>query len=457
MNQPVHEAQSAIIKKLASKLTLMPLVMVLFFTVSGGAYGLEDLVSASGPGLALVLIVITPLIWSLPVALMVGELSTAMPEEGGYYVWVKRGLSPYWGFQVAWFSWLMSFVDMAIYPVLFANYLSALMIQYLDSHWLEQSELLHWLVTLVVIWTFAALNIRGAKTVGDYSKLFGFLVLSPFMVMTLIAAYQWCVDPRVFWEPWVPPDRSVISAFGVGLFVVMWNYMGWDIIANIAGEIENPQRNLPLAMAIAIPLVTLAYLLPVVAGLVSGLAWQDWTAGFFPELATAIGGKWLGLWLGVAGLVSSAGLFNALLLSFSRVPFVLAEDRYLPDSLTRLHPLYETPYVSIIVCAAIYSCFTLSTFASLIVVDVVLYAAVLMLEFAALIALRINEPELVRPFRVPGGWIGLGLIALFPLALLALAMYSTLQEEGVQVIYWSMIALASGFVAFPSLRRNNST
>ena len=439
-----------------SKLRLFPLVMVLFFTVSGGAYGLEDLVSASGPGMALLLIVLTPLIWSLPVALMVGELATAMPEEGGYYVWVKRGLNPFWGFQVGWWSWLMSFVDMAIYPVLFADYLSTLLIQLFDYHGLKESEFKHWLVTLVIIWTFAALNIRGAKLVGDCSRIFGFLVLAPFAVMTIIAAYHWLLNPIPVWKPFVPPETGIAGAFGVGLFVVMWNFMGWDIIANVAGEIENPQRNLPLAMAIAIPLITLAYLLPVLAGLTAELDWQLWTAGYFPSIARAIGGDWLGLWVGAAGLISSAGLFNALLLSFSRLPFVMAEDGFLPKQVTCLHPRYQTPFVAIILCAVIYSLFTLSAFANLIVVDVILYAAVLMLEFAALIAFRYRQPDLPRPYRVPGGWLGLGLITLSPLALLVLAVYSTVQEEGVMVLSWSVLALSSGLIAYLCLRPKNN-
>src|SRR5437773_11361367 len=95
---------------LRRQLRLLPLVMVFFFTVAGGAYGLEPLVSASGPGVALALIILTPLIWSVPAALMVAELSSAIPAEGGYYAWVKRGLGPFWGFLEAWWSWRSSFV-----------------------------------------------------------------------------------------------------------------------------------------------------------------------------------------------------------------------------------------------------------------------------------------------------------------------------------------------------------
>src|SRR5712692_8103221 len=109
--------------------TLLPLVMAMFCAVSGGPYGLEKLIQSSGPGMALLLLVITPLIWSVPAALMAAELSSALPEEGGYYVWVKKALGPFWAFQAGWWSWTNSFVDVAIYPVLFVGYLSPLLHQ----------------------------------------------------------------------------------------------------------------------------------------------------------------------------------------------------------------------------------------------------------------------------------------------------------------------------------------
>lgn len=230
------------VRVIARRLTLLPLVMIMFFTVSGGAYGLEDLVGYSGPGMALLLILLTPIIWSLPTALMVAELSTAMPVQGGYYSWVKKALGPFWGFQEGWWSWVTSFVDMAIYPVLFADYLSTLLVQQFGIHALE-NELVHWLVTLVVIWVFAGINIRGSKGVGDSSNWFGLFILAPFAVMSVIGIFRLIQNPMRVWEPFVPPDETILGAFGVGLFVVMWNYLGWDGVSTVSEEIDNPRRN----------------------------------------------------------------------------------------------------------------------------------------------------------------------------------------------------------------------
>src|SRR2546425_12945504 len=108
--------------RLRRELGLLPLAAVVFFNVSGGPYGIEDVVPSFGPGLSLLLLVLTPLVWSLPVSLVMSELASAMPDEGGYVTWVRRAFGPFWSFQVGWWSWLDSFVDVAIYPALFVEY-----------------------------------------------------------------------------------------------------------------------------------------------------------------------------------------------------------------------------------------------------------------------------------------------------------------------------------------------
>jgi len=141
------------------------------------------------------------------------------------------------------------------------------------------------------------------------------------------------------------------------------------------------------------------------------------------------------------------------MLSISRLPYVMAEDGFLPAAITKRHPKYDTPYVAIIVCAVIYSFFTLSAFSSLVVIDVIVYAASLLLEFAALIALRVYEPRMKRPVRVPGSWVGLAVVTLLPTGVLALALYSTWVEEGVTAIWMSAAAILTGPLLYPLLVR----
>ena len=105
------------------QITLVPLIAATYFLVAGGPYGLEDIVSKAGYAGAMLILLITPLLWSLPAALMVSELASALPDEGGYYVWVTRAMGRFWGFQEAWLSLVGSVFDMALYPTLFVAYL----------------------------------------------------------------------------------------------------------------------------------------------------------------------------------------------------------------------------------------------------------------------------------------------------------------------------------------------
>jgi amino acid transporter len=436
--EPGGRAPVIEVRQVKRALGLGSLVFIMFFTVSGGAYGLEDVIGSSGPGIGLLLIVLTPIFFSLPSALMVAELATAMPVEGGYYYWVKRAMGPFWGFQEGWWSWLTSFVDMAIYPVLFVEYSAYFFDAFSEGHALNR-----WLLGFSVIWFFTFVNIRGSKAVGDSSKIFGFIVLAPFLLMTAIGLFKMQYNPV---SPLTAGGESVSSAFSLGLFVVMWNYLGWDGLSTVAGEMKNPKVDYPKTLLISMPLITLCYLLPTVIGLaVVGSTDVEWTAGAWTEIAEIIGGKWLGWFLAAAALVSAAGLFSALLLSVSRVPFVMGEDGYLPKALLKVHPKYGTPWVALLVSSAIYSIFILGPFQSLVVVDVTIYAGALFLEFAALIVLRIKAPEMERPYKIPGGMPVVILVAILPLSIIGFAVYSQVLEEGfVKAVGWAAAGLATG-------------
>src|SRR4051812_21262139 len=162
------------------KLTTLPLIAAIFFMVSGGPYGLEELVQKSGYSYSILLLLFTPLLWSLPTALMLGELSAAIPAEGGYYVWATRALGPFWGFQEAWLSLAASIFDMAIYPTLFLLYLGQLVP--------AVSKPIPYLAIGVAVIAVAALwNIAGVRAVGDGSTLMMIVLLAPFGALAMIA------------------------------------------------------------------------------------------------------------------------------------------------------------------------------------------------------------------------------------------------------------------------------
>jgi amino acid transporter len=376
---------------------------------------------------------------------MVAELATAMPVQGGYYYWVKVALGPFWGFQEGWWSWITSWVDLAIYPVLFVDYAAYFFPV------LGENQLLRWIVALAVIWPFAYLNMRGSSLVGDSSKLFLVIVLAPFVLVTIIGLFNMSHNP---FQPFTYPGVDLMPAFGAGLFVIMWNYMGWDGLSTVAGEIENPRRDYPRALAITIPAITLIYLLPTLVSLaVLGPNEVEWTAGAYNLVAESVAGKWLGTFLTIGALISAIGLYSAWLLQYSRIPSSLAEDGYLPDSVSRIHPKWGTPVRAIMISAVICSIASLGPFQSLVVVDVTIYAFALILQFAALIALRIKHPTMKRPYKIPGGWPGLILISLGPIFVLYVAIYYQVLDVGlVEGVGWAAAGMATGPIAYYLLR-----
>jgi len=220
-------------RKKSVRLTLWPLVAATFFMVSGGTYGTEDIVHGAGYGKAILILLLTPILWSLPTAFMIGELSSALPFEGGYYAWVHRAMGRFWGFQEAWLSLVASIFDMAIYPTLFVAYLTRLF------PWFSQGHR-GVIVGLAVVVVCALLNIAGVRVVSTTSLWLFFVLSAPFAFMVVLAPFKY----GALLHAVTTPTTSRVDLIG-GLLIAMWNYMGWDNASTIATEVERPQRTIP--------------------------------------------------------------------------------------------------------------------------------------------------------------------------------------------------------------------
>jgi amino acid transporter len=398
--------------RLRRELGLVPLAAVVFFNVSGGPYGIEDVVPSFGPGLALGLLVLTPLVWSLPVSLVMSELASAIPDEGGYVTWVRRAFGPFWGFQVGWWSWIDSFVDVAIYPALF--------VEYLRFWYPAMSAWERWLLALAFIAVLTILNVLGVRPVGRAAVALALGALAPVAALTIAGLSTLRAAP---WVPFLVEGQSLGPGLGLGLAVVMWNYGGWDTPSTTLGETREPERAFAAAMRLALPVVVAGYVLPMTVALASASSdWRTWSTGSLPRIAAAVGGPWLGHAVALGAVLSAAGLFLTLVLTNSRLPFVLARDHQFPRAFARIHDRFGTPWVSVVVSSAIYAVFAAFSFKELIVLNVWLYSLSLLVELAAFVRLRITEPTLPRPSRVPGGAPGIVLVTLLPTLLAFLAM-----------------------------------
>ncbi len=412
---------------------MLPLIGATYFMVAGGPYGLEDIIGKAGYGRALLLLLLVPLIWSLPTSLMVGELASSIPEEGGFYIWVRRALGGFWGFQEAWLSLAASVFDMALYPVTFVLYLTRI-----APTWTAGYKGTLWALAVVLL--CALWNLRGAKAVGGSSVWLFVAMLSPFAVLIIFGLLQAHNGGlAALARPIAQPDLFA------ALSVCMWNYMGWDNASTVAQEVDNPQRTYPRAMLISAALVAVTYILPLAAVAIAGIPAETFSTGAWADAARTLGGPGLALAVVIGGTISGIGMFNALTMSITRLPYALAEDRLLPRAFTRTNAA-GAPWVSIAVLTIAWALALRLPFAKLISIDLVLYGASLILEFVALIVLRLRAPDMPRPFRVPGGLVGAILAGIGPTVLIVIAMYTARSERvgSISALLFAAIIAACG-------------
>ncbi len=428
------------------QLTLLSLSAATFFIVAGGPYGLEDVIAGGGYAGALVLLLAVPVMWSLPVALLVGELGSALPRTGGYYVWVRRALGPFWGLQEAWLSLAVTIVDLAIYPVLLVAYLG----QIAPALQGLRPGGAGWAVAMAMIALCAGWNALGIRAVGVGSEWLAALILAPFAAMVALALGSLAGGGLARASEALGAEGPAAGgpAWIAGLIACMWNYMGWDNASTFAAEVEAPQRTYPRAMLLTLAAVVACYVVPALAATATGIPPGAWTAGTWVEVARRLGGAPLAWAVVAGGAVTGVGMFNAILLSWTRLPVALAEAGLLPAAFARRSPRTGAPVASILAGALLCAAFVGLGLRRLFAIDVLVYGAALVLEFAALVALRIREPDLPRPFRVPGGLAGAVLVSVPPAALLALAAWMARAEPaaaGLSAVELLGLVVAAGF------------
>jgi amino acid transporter len=425
-------------KRKSAKLTLWPLVAATFFMVSGGTYGTEDIVHGAGYAKGILILLLTPLLWSLPTAYMIGELSSAIPAEGGYYAWVRRAMGNFWGFQEAWLSLVASIFDMAIYPTLFVAYLTRLV------PWFSVGNR-GFMVGLAIVTVCAVMNIAGIRVVAISSLWLFFLLSAPFALIVILAPFKF----GALGGAAASPTNMGVDFIG-GMLIAMWNYMGWDNASTIATEVEKPQRTYPRAMLVAVAIVALSYVLPFAAMWMTGLKPTAWETGSWADIAGLLGGPLLRIGVVLGGIISAFGMFNALVMSYSRLPLAMAQDGMLPGIFSKLQKKSRAPWVAIVALAMCWAMCLGLGFARLVTLDILLYGFSLMLEFMALAVLRFREPDLPRPFRVPGGLFGAIAIGIPPMLLLGFSIIRSEHEQvwNMSSFWFGMILIAAGFVAY---------
>ncbi|KAG5254107.1 polyamine transporter [Salix suchowensis] len=399
--------------KTSPKLTLLPLIALIFYDVSGGPFGVEDSVRAGGgPLLSLLGFLIFPLIWSIPEALVTAELATSFPQNGGYVIWISSAFGPFWGFQEGFWKWFSGVIDNALYPVFSFRHHSSL----------------------------TYLNYRGLHIVGFSAVALAFFSLCPFIVMSFLSI------PRISPKQWLAIDFKKVEWRGY-FNCMFWNLNYWDKASTLAGEVENPSKTFPKALFGAVILVVSSYLIPLLAG--TGAlksSSNEWSDGYFAEVGMLIGGVWLKWWIQAAAAMSNLGLFEAEMSGDAFQLLGMSEMGMLP-SIFASRSKYGTPTISILCSATGIIFLSWMSFQEILEFLNFLYAIGMLLEFAAFIKLRIKKPELHRPYKVPLQTFGATLLCLPPAMLLVLVMCLA----SVQTFLGCSVVILLGFLLYPIL------
>lgn len=402
------------------KLGLWPFVGAIFFMVSGGPYGLEEVIASHGYSRTLGLLLLVPLLWSLPIALLTSELAGLMPSAGGYFTWIRRGLGPFWAGLAAWLSLIALCCDMAIYPTLFVMYLSRLWPVFGQTALFSPG----WALGVAMITACVGWNLLGSRRVGESSLALAAVLLSPFLLLCGGAVYQVITQGTApFWQALLAPVPQPAANGNLGLWVdgvllCMWNYNGWDNCSLLLHEVETPRRNYPRGLFLAMLFIGISYMLPTLAAAASGLAPTAWGTGSWVEVTRLLCGHKIAWLTSLGGALCGLGMFNALLLANARLPQLLSHLGVLPRILGKTSLKTGTPVVATIASAILYALCMGIQFQRLVEIDLLMFGCVLLLEFTAVLVLRVRCPSAPRPFQLPGGLLTAGLTALLPTLLL---------------------------------------
>lgn len=395
----------------SKKLTLLPLIFLIYFEVAGGPYGEEPAVQAAGPLLALLGFLLFPFIWSIPEALVTAELSTAFPGNGGFVIWADRAFGPFWGSLMGTWKFLSVVINIAAFPILCVDYLEKIFPVF-DSGWPR------YVAIFSMICVLAILNYLGLAIVGYVAVALALVSLSPFILMSLISI------PKIRPHRWISlGQKGVKKDWNLYFNTLFWNLNFWDNVSTLAGEVDQPHKTFPLALLVAVIFTCLSYLLPLFAVVGSVSVDQSlWETGFHAEAAQIIAGKWLKVWLEIGAVLSAIGLFEAQLSSSAYQILGMADLGFLPKTFGLRSKKFNTPFAGILLSTGIVLAVSYLDFTVIISAANFLYSLGMLLEFASFIWLRRKMPALRRPYKVPMRLPGIVIMCLIPSGFLIFVM-----------------------------------
>lgn len=418
---------------------------MLYCMVASGAFGIEEMIPISGPGMTLLLLCIMPFIWAGPISSLVAECNAILPQEGGLYVWMQEAFGEFWGFQGGWWGAVSTYVASGTYIALATGYFCQIVP-------LSGTEQMIFKVAIILLFTI--INLIGLREVDFVDGLLAALILIAFGVIVVLGFANWQSNPIT---PLIPADTSISGSLSEGLLIAIWMYCGYECIANMSGEIKD-SRQVARGLKLVMPVVALSYILPTLAALASlpQGSWVNWAVGggmteggigYATVMATYLGEGGRMAFLLVA-IASQFAIFNTYMASGARSFFVLADDHLFPKSIAKVDKSGRSPYVSVLTMSISALFFCQFEFTTLVDIEIVFDLAIYVGLAATVWKLRKKFPMKEREekdlYVIGMGKFGLVYCTLLP----ALIATFALLVEGPTYMMYSVIALASGAAAY---------
>ena len=374
--------------KIVAKTIGIPTMLFLIFSFCcGGAFGVEEMISSGGPGLAIILLAVLPFLWALPQAMTAAELGSAIPYTGGFYKWNQAALGEFWGFAAGLGRVIAQYLEMPGYVLLATGYITTL---------IPMNSVAAYIVKAAIIIIFTAINLRGIKEVGWIATIISIFVLIAFAAITLIG-FTHITNPHPM-EPIWKPDEGFLFSLGGCLAVGMWMYSGFTSVSTLAGDVQD-KSVVWKSLLISLPIIALVYILPTLAGLSSVGQWESWNDTInYATVANIVG---LGGAFAVVAVVANCSSFNTLVASLSRNVYAISMDNLGPKSFTKLSEKSNMPLIAIVSVAIVSLIGCTFSFSTIITIEVMFLMVDYSLIWVSLLALRIKHPEMERPFKIP--------------------------------------------------------
>eukprot|EP01119_Soliformovum_irregulare_P010477 TRINITY_DN2583_c0_g1_i1.p1 TRINITY_DN2583_c0_g1~~TRINITY_DN2583_c0_g1_i1.p1 ORF type:complete len:477 (+),score=95.86 TRINITY_DN2583_c0_g1_i1:67-1497(+) len=394
------------------------LTMMIYFFTSGGPFGIEPSVGAAGPLLSLIAVIVVPLLWSLPQAILSAELSLMISENGGNVVWVQRAWGDLIGWVNAFNNLASSLSSMSLLVVLFVDYLPV------DFTVAEE-----WALKLSFILVLTVINILGMRWISRASVFFLIIIVAPFFCMWIV----FWVQGRLHWSNdalnYVPPMKEI--KWGTFISTVVWSFGGFDSMGSMAGEVKGGRPTIMRGIIGSMPLVMVNYLFPLIIGILIAPDWQDWQSGYFTVVASRVT-PWVHYFMVGSSVLSNFGQYNAAMAPLARVVWAMARAKggaqKLPRILAKSHRRHTgtiRPIAAVIFVGVMSILGTALGYTILVQMFFVVRVVNLVCEYSALIRLRYTEPDTPRPFVTPAGKVGVWALGLPSAFLAAFTLYYT--------------------------------